>query len=182
MNPIKLDRAIKNMATDGFKLYGSVSGALAVKEGQIILLKFRGNVILKNDEEANVDENLKVLGQAWRDFEKKSKKTDSLKIVYNTNIKSESYFKVKVMDKYSQKALNCYKGFLQVYIESEKKTINKKRIAFAENSFASTSTYADLNERSRRITNEEDDQVASELEAEGIEVIDGLHIICYFHN
>ena len=187
---------MKRMAAEGFTLHGSVSGPLAVKEGQLLIFKFRGNVSAVSDDhttnggdgkakagktgssaggscDGNSSNNnvkgdsndsgnrdmtvegrrlrkdgssgaFEVVGQAWRSFEKKNdEEGNNFGVLYNSNIKSERVFKVRIVDKYSQKALDCYKGFVQIYTESDKQEWKgTKKTAFAENSLASASSFS----------------------------------------
>lgn len=163
------------MASDGFTAYGCVSEPLAVKEGQVLLFRFRGNVTIVpsgGDVGINNADKLKVVGQAWSSYEKNTADdgNDSLKVVYNSHIKSECVFKVRVVDKYSQKALDSYRGFVQIYTENEKKTDKvNKRIAFAENSFASTSSYSCMEENGEEQEHNEMEHLAQEDEEDVVE-------------
>ena len=77
------------MAEDGYDDGPSPSKELIMHEGQLLKIKFRGNV----QDVTNGD----------------------LKLSFNTYIKARTNFKVKEIDKFAQKSIDCYRGFAQVF-------------------------------------------------------------------
>ena len=88
-NSSRLDREIKTCTTDGYDEGPPPSKDIIVKEGQIMEVKFRGNIhCVTND----VD----------------------LRFIYNTHIKCRLEFEVRETDIFAQKSLQYYRGFAQL--------------------------------------------------------------------
>ena len=104
---------------------------MIINEGQIIWLDFRGNIHQEKSEDLEDDgstspepqtEDMRE-GQETTDTPKTPKespppnmlKEKSLRLAYNTHIRNKLSFLVTEIDKFSQRSLECYRGFVQVY-------------------------------------------------------------------
>lgn len=96
LSALKVDRIVRKLTDDGFGLSPGVDPDVVLREGQELVLRFRGNVC-----EAN--------GRA------------ELRTNFNSNIRTRWDFEAKVLDHYAQKAIDCYRGFVQIYARTQRK-------------------------------------------------------------
>ena len=86
----KSERLQKNITEEGFDAGPPPSQDLILREGQIMELRYRGNIQAEAE----------LLGQ--------------LKMVYNSHIRTRVEFTVTEIDRFAQKGIDCYRGFTQV--------------------------------------------------------------------
>lgn len=84
------DRLLQQLSEEDYDEGPPPSKPFVVKEGQIMEIRFRGNV-----HRQNIDERLRF--------------------VYNSRIKCLMHFSVEEIDKFAQKSFDCYRGFAQVF-------------------------------------------------------------------
>ncbi|XP_064618460.1 death domain-containing protein 1-like isoform X1 [Liolophura sinensis] len=84
------DRLLQQLSEEDYDEGPPPSKPFIVKEGQIMEIRFRGNVQRQNSQEG-------------------------LRFVYNSRIKCLMHFSVEEIDKFAQKSFDCYRGFAQVY-------------------------------------------------------------------
>jgi len=90
-NTGKTDRELRKLCAEGYEEGPAPSRDIILKEGQIIEIRFRGNV--------------NCVSGSFSD----------LKLIYNTHIRSKLDFKVEEVDRFAQKGFDCYRGFAQVF-------------------------------------------------------------------
>ena len=100
LSVVKLDRTARKMADDGYGVGPPPGPELLLREGQELLMRFRGNIC-------------DSLGRK------------ELRIPYNSNIKTRWDFRCSVVDRFAQKAIDCYRGFVQIYAKPDEKTAKK---------------------------------------------------------
>lgn len=96
LSALKVDRIVRKLTEDGFGLSHGVDPDVVLREGQELVLRFRGNLC-----EAG--------GRA------------ELRTNFNSNIRTRWDFKAEVLDRYAQKAIDCYRGFVQIYARTQRK-------------------------------------------------------------
>ena len=92
----RVEKAFRKLDVDAFEQGPPPSGELSINEGQVMWLDFRGNI--------QTDPEVEGLNRQ-----------DSLKLAYNTHIKNKLSFVVTEIDKFAQKSLECYRGFVRVW-------------------------------------------------------------------
>ncbi|XP_013383289.1 death domain-containing protein 1 [Lingula anatina] len=97
----KIDKALRKMTEEGFDDGPPASKDLVLTEGQELFLRFRGNIQCEDEEEI-------------------------LNFCFNSQLKSGVNIYVTEIDKFAQKSLDCYRGFVQVYTKGMIKQIIKK--------------------------------------------------------
>ena len=85
----KADRALKQLEESGYVEGPNPSPDLTLHEGQNLYMKFRGNIHV-------VTEN------------------PDLGFIFNTHIQTTRQFTIDEKDRFAQKSLPCYRGFVQV--------------------------------------------------------------------
>jgi len=96
LSAIKVDRIVRKLAEEGFDLAPAVDPEVVLREGHELVLRFRGNVC-----EAG--------GRA------------ELRTNFNSNIRTRWDFEVSVLDRFAQKAIDCYRGFVQIYARTHRR-------------------------------------------------------------
>ena len=86
----KLDGTLRRLTEKNFDYGHAPSQDVIMREGQLITLRFRGNI--KNDDGQN-----------------------EIKMIFNSNMKNKVNFEALVKDKFAQKAIDCYRGFVQIF-------------------------------------------------------------------
>ncbi|KAL5009617.1 hypothetical protein ScPMuIL_011922 [Solemya velum] len=86
----KLNKTLSKLAAEGYNEGPEPGKPLMVREGQVMHIKFRGNVQCISEDAV-------------------------LKFTYNTYIKCRTCFQVEEIEKYAQKSFDCYLGFAQIY-------------------------------------------------------------------
>ncbi|KAL3885307.1 hypothetical protein ACJMK2_025385 [Sinanodonta woodiana] len=86
----KTDKTLKRLSEEGYDDGPEPSPAVAINEGDVIEVSFRGNVKSTQDE-------------------------DNLKFVYNSNMESETEFQASEVDRYLQKNFPMFRGVVEVY-------------------------------------------------------------------
>lgn len=89
VNSVSSKRILGKLVEEGYEAGPQPSNDLILKEGEIIRLDFRGNI----KPEAEFDNYL----------------------VYNSQIRAKLNFLVTEIDKFAQKSIDCYRGFVQFY-------------------------------------------------------------------
>ena len=89
VNLQKVDRILRKLAEDGYEDGPEPSPELIMREGQQVMFDFRGNI-------ENMTENLP-------------------RFVFNSHIRTKLTFDVRVIDKFAQKGIHCYRGFGQCF-------------------------------------------------------------------
>ena len=179
------------MADDGYNYGPPISAPVLLREGQEVELKFRTNIggIKADDKISNVagnkeafreEENVSDKGQLpgfyvnnqifdLRLQMAKSDRRDSLenqhppiRMVFNSHLRSQIHLRMFVLDKYSQKALDCYRGFVQTFIKNEiasseslwSKVAKESKFAFGETQPHAASSSSNLLDRLRKVIHE----------------------------
>ncbi|XP_050392130.1 uncharacterized protein LOC126810860 [Patella vulgata] len=88
----KVERVLRRLAEDGFDEGPSVSKEISVKEGQVLEIRFRGN-----------------LGPDTKELR--------TTFPFNSHIPCRTEFRVEELDKFAQRSFNSYRGFCQVFTE-----------------------------------------------------------------
>ncbi|XP_046551468.1 uncharacterized protein LOC124261193 [Haliotis rubra] len=91
-NVSRVDRSLRKLEDEGFEEGPPLSKEISVKEGQIIYLKFRGNLKPETD-----------------DFKHQ--------FVFNSHISCRVDFAVETVDTFAQKGFDSYRGFAQLFTE-----------------------------------------------------------------
>jgi hypothetical protein len=89
-NSNRVERALRRLGEEDYDEGPAPSRDLIVKEGQIIEIKFRGNVHCTTADA-------------------------SMRFVFNTHIRCHSDFNVSEVDRFAQKGFETYRGFAQVF-------------------------------------------------------------------
>lgn len=89
VNSVSSKRILNKLVEEGYEAGPPPSQDLILKEGEVIRLGFRGNI----EPEEKFDNYL----------------------VYNSQIRAKLNFLVTEIDKFAQKSIDCYRGFVQFY-------------------------------------------------------------------
>ncbi|KAK6170307.1 hypothetical protein SNE40_018725 [Patella caerulea] len=88
----KVERVLRRLSEDGFDEGPSISKEISVKEGQVLEIRFRGN-----------------LGPDTNELR--------TRFPFNSHIPCRIEFRVEELDKFAQRGFNSYRGFCQVFTE-----------------------------------------------------------------
>ncbi|XP_071113807.1 uncharacterized protein [Haliotis cracherodii] len=91
-NVSRVDRSLRKLEDEGFEEGPSLSKEISVKEGQVIDLKFRGNLQPETDEFKH-------------------------QFVFNSHIPCRVDFTVQTVDTFAQKGFDSFRGFAQLFTE-----------------------------------------------------------------
>lgn len=210
VGPLKLDRILRKMADDGYNYGPPISAPVLLREGQEVELKFRTNIggIKADDKIATVAGNKEAFREEENVSDKKelpgfyvnnqifdlrlqmatSDRRDSfenqqqpaIRMVFNSHLRSQIQLRLFVLDKYSQKALDCYRGFVQTFIKREiasseslwSKVAKESKVAFGETQPHAASSSSNLLDRLRKAIQEklynlpDDEENQTETETE----------------
>ncbi|CAD5110688.1 DgyrCDS63 [Dimorphilus gyrociliatus] len=101
INSVSSKRILNKLIDEGYETGPDPSNDLIMKEGDVIRLGFRGNI----EPEESFDNYL----------------------VYNSQIRAKLNFLVTEIDKFAQKSIDCYRGFVQFYSKKlVKKALNQE--------------------------------------------------------
>lgn len=93
----RIERVTRKMAEQGYEVGPALSQELIMHEGQVIKVRFRGN-ICRSGSDGEPDEH-----------------HEPMEFVYNSHIKAELKFDVTEIDKFAQKGIDCFRGFAQLF-------------------------------------------------------------------
>ena len=131
----RTEKAFRKLDVDAFEQGPPASPESIIKEGQVMWLDFRGNIHQDRDDDEQPEQKVdqeeiqEVQEGDEADAESAEKKVEEpqevkpenplkskvLRLAYNTHIRNKLGFFVTEIDKFAQKSLECYRGFVQVY-------------------------------------------------------------------
>lgn len=125
VSPTALDRTIRKLADDGYGVGPPPSPELVFAEGEEIVLRFRGNIVAASAT-GEGDDNGNDVDVGGDDVDNGTgRRRGELRTAFNSNVRTKFDLSVAVADRFAQRAIDCYRGFLQIY------GIDRKAVATA---------------------------------------------------